>query len=107
MGIRKAFQIDNHLSFTASDRDAKDGGVGCVSQEVDGAAIARPHGIAMEACVERRPVLGVYIEDIDGEKVEGGGRYRLTIRRPEGRELTIRARKSDYLTAGEVEDTYV
>ena len=32
--------------------------------------------------------------------------YELTIRRPAGRELAIRARKSGYLMAGEVEDTY-
>ena len=52
-------------------------------------------------------MLGLYIEDIDGGDVEGRGVYELTVGRPAGRELTIRARKSADLMAGEVEDTYV
>ena len=61
----------------------------------------------MHACVERGPVLGLYIEDIDDGGIEGRGVYELTIGGPSGRHLTIRVRKSAYLMTGQVEDKYV
>lgn len=61
----------------------------------------------MDAYVQRRPVLGLCIEDVDGGGVERVGIYELAVGRPVGRELAIRARKSAYLMAGEVEDAYV
>ena len=61
----------------------------------------------MDACIERRPVLSLCIEDVDGGEVEGRRVYKLTVGRPAGRELAIRAGKSAYPMTGEIEDMYL